>query len=96
MDFHGVGTKDQKANVLGAIDLDSLPTKLAIMQHHTAINIVNFVRDRILLRHRTPSSIDSNHARELIGRVMIDLATTFNYVNTSTGSYCPTGNLVIE
>ena len=32
MDFHGVGTEDQKANVLGAINLDFLHIKLAIMQ----------------------------------------------------------------
>ena len=96
MDFHGVGTEDQKANVLGAIDLDSLYIELAIMQHRTATNVMRFVRDRILLRHGAPNSIHSDHAHELIGRVMTDLAATFNYVNTSTGGYCPTGNSVIE
>ena len=96
MDFHGVGTEDRKANVLGAIDLDSLHIELAIMQHRTATNVMHFVRDRILLRHGTPNSIHSDHARELVGRVMTDLAATFNYVNTSTGGYCPTGNSVIE
>ena len=96
MDFHGVGTEDRKANVLGAIDPDSLHIELAIMQHRTATNVMHFVRDRILLRHSTPNSIHSNYARELVGRVMTDLAATFNYVNTSTGGYCPTGNSVIE
>jgi len=66
------------------------------MQHRTATNVMRFVRDRILLRHGTPNSIHSDHARELVGRVMTDLAATFNYVNTSTGGYCPTGNSVIE
>ena len=92
MDFHGVGTEDRKANVLGAIDLDSLHIKLAIMQHRTATNVMRFVRDRILLRHGTPNSIHSDHAREIIGRVMADLAATFNYVNTLMGGYCPTIN----
>ena len=66
------------------------------MQHRTAKNIERFVRDRILLTHDTPNSIHSDHARELIGRVMTDLAEAFLYANTSTGGYCLTGNSTIE
>ena len=96
MDFHGVGTDGCKVNILGTIDLDSLHVELALMQHRTAKNVMRFVRDRILLTHGTPNSIHSDHARELIGRVMTNLAETFYYVNTSTGGYCPTGNSTIE
>ena len=95
MDFHGVGTEDRKANILGAIDLDSLHVILAIMQHRTANNVYAFVRDRILLTHGAPKSLHSDHARELVGRVMTDLARAFTYVNTSTGGYCPTGSSTI-
>ena len=49
-----------------------------------------------MLTHGTPNSIHSDHARELIGRVMTDLAEAFHYVNTLTSGYCPTGNLTIE
>ena len=96
MDFHGVGATNAKANVLGAIDLDSYHVELAVMEHRTAENVMRFVRDRILFDKGTPQSIHSDHARELIGRVMTDLAKTFGYINTSTGGYCPMGNSVIE
>jgi len=66
------------------------------MDHRTAENVQAFVRDRILFRHGTPTSIHSDHARELIGAVMTRLANTFGYINTSTGGYCPMGNSVIE
>ena len=95
MDFHGVGSTKAKANVLGAIDLDSYHVELAVMEHRTAENVKRFVRDRILFDKGTPHSIHSDHARELIGRVMTDLAKTFGYINTSTGGYCPMGNSVI-
>ena len=96
IDFHGVGAEGEKANVLGAIDLDSLHVELAIMNHRTAVNVRKFIRDRILFRMGTPVTIHSDHARELIGSVMTQLAKTFGYINTSTGGYCPTGNSVIE
>ena len=96
MDYHGVGATNAKANVLGAIDLDSFHIELAVMDHRTAQNVMRFVRDRILFSKGTPISIHSDHARELIGRVMTDLANTFGYINTSTGGYCPMGNSVIE
>jgi hypothetical protein len=96
MDYHGVGREGQKANVLGAIDLDALHVELRVMQHRTAENTKRFVRDRILFRHGTPAILHSDHARELIGRVMTSLASTFGYINTSTGGYCSTGNSVIE
>ena len=66
------------------------------MKHRTAKNVERFVRDRILLKHGVPNIIHSDHARELIGRVMTNLARTFGYVNTSTGGYYPTGNSTIE
>jgi transposase-like protein len=96
IDFHGVGAEDAKANVLGAIDMDSLHVELAVMKHRTAENVERFIRDRVLFRQGTPASIHSDHARELIGRVMTRLANTFGYVNTSTGGYCPMGNSIIE
>ena len=96
MDFHGVGAEGCKANVLGVIDLDSLQVKLAIMNHRTAKNVKRFVRDRILFSEGTPVSIHSDHARELIGRVMARLANTFGYANTSTGGYCATGISMLE
>ena len=96
MDFHGVGTEGRKANILGAIDLDSLHVELALFAHRTAKNVKTFVRDRILLTHGTPKSLHSDHAREFVGMAMTDLARTFKYLNTSTGGYCPTGNSTIE
>ena len=96
MDFHGVGGEEDKANVLGAIDKDSLHVELAIMAHRTAKNVKAFIRDRILFRAGTPATIHSDHARELIGSVMTMLANTFGYINTSTGGYCAMGNSVIE
>ena len=39
MDFHGVGTEGRKANILGAIDSDSLHVELGLMQHRTAKNV---------------------------------------------------------
>ena len=96
MDYHGVGGEGEKANVLGAIDLDSLYVELRVMKHRTAQNVERFVRDRILFKHGIPNIIHSDHARELIGTVMTNLARTFGYANTSTGGYCPTGNSTIE
>ena len=37
MDFHGVGTEERKANILGAIDLDALHVELALMQHRVGV-----------------------------------------------------------
>jgi hypothetical protein len=96
MDFHGVGSEGEKANVLGAIDLDSFHVKLSIMEHRAAENVKRFVRDRILFRAGTPFSIHSDHARKLVGCVMTELANNFGYINTSTGGYCPMGNSIIE
>ena len=96
IDFHGVGAEDAKANVLGAIDKNSLHVELDIMNHRTAENVERFIRDRILFRAGTPTNIHSDHARELIGSVMTRLANTFGYINTSTGGYCATGNSIIE
>ena len=96
MDFHGVGTKDIKGNVLGAIDLDSLWVELHLMEMRSADNVRDFVRDRILFRHGSPQSIYSDHARELVGRVMMRLAATFDYSVTSTGGYCLSGNSTME
>ena len=96
MDFHGVGTKDIKGNDLGAIDLDSLWVELRLMETRSVDNVRDFVRDRIFFRHGSPQSIHSDHARELIGRVMTHLAATFNFSVTSTGGYCPSGNLTMK
>jgi hypothetical protein len=96
MDFHGVGSEGEKANVLGAIDLDSFHVELSIMEHRTAENVKRFVRDRILFRAGTLFSIHSDHARELVGRVMTELANNFGYIDTSTGGYCPVGNSIIK
>ena len=67
MDYHGVGGEGEKANVLGAIDLDSLFVELRVMKQRTALNVERFVRDRILFKHGIPNIIHSDHARELIG-----------------------------
>ena len=96
MDVHGVGSEGEKANVLRAIDLDSFHVELSVIEHRTAEDLKGFVRNRILFWVDTPAIIHSDHARELIGRVMTQLANTFGYVNTSTGGYCPMGNSVIE
>ena len=96
MDFHGIGAEGRKTNVLGAVDLGSLWVELKIMDHRTAKNVKTFVRDRILFQWGTPTRIHSDHARELIGRVMTNLSNDFGYIQTSTGGHCPTGNSTIE
>ena len=96
MDFHGVGSEGEKANVLGAIDLDSFHVELSVMEHRTAENVKRFVRDRILFWAGTPFSIHSDHARKLVSRVMTELANSFGNINTSTGGYCPMGNSIVE
>jgi uncharacterized membrane protein len=41
MDFHGVGSEGEKANVLGAINLDLFHVELGIMEHQTAENVIS-------------------------------------------------------
>ena len=84
MDFHGIGTEDQKAKILGTIDLNSLHIEFTIMQHCTVTYVMHFVCDQVLLGHSTPNPIHSDHACELIGKVMNDLAAMSNYVNVTT------------
>jgi hypothetical protein len=43
MEYHSVGGEGEKANVLGAIDLDSLYVELRVMKHRTAQNVERFV-----------------------------------------------------
>ena len=69
---------------------------MRLVESRSADNVRDFVRDRILFWHGTQQSIHSDHARELIGRVMTRLAETFDYSVTSTGGYCPSGNSTIE
>ena len=78
-----LGTEGEKANVLGATDLDSLHVELAVMNHRTALNVRKFIHDRILFRMGTLATIHSDHAQELIGSVMTQPTKTFGYINTN-------------
>ena len=66
------------------------------MKTRSTDNVRDFVRDRILFRHGTPQSINSDHAHKLVGRVMMRLAATFDYSVTSMGGYYPSDNLTME
>ena len=66
------------------------------MKYSTAKNVVRFVCDRILFSEGIPVSLLSNHAWELISRVLNRLVKVVGYVNTSMGGYCATGNSIIE
>ena len=92
MDFYGVGD----GYVLGLIDLDSLWVELVYLDSRAAEGVEMAIRDRILFRHGTPDQIQSDHAREFIGRFLTNLANKHGYMNTTTGGYCPTGNATIE
>ena len=85
-----------KASVFRAIDLDSFHVELSIMEHHSAENVKRFARDIILFRAGTLAIIHLDHAREIVGRLMTELANNFGCVNISTGRYCPMGNSTIK
>ena len=88
--------RDSRKEVLGMIDLDSLWVELACLDSRAADGVADAVRDKILFRHGTPDQIQSDHAREFVGKALTSLAREHGYMNTTTRGYCPTGNSTIE
>ena len=72
----------EKANVLGAIDMDMSHMELKLMKRRTAENVKRLIRDWILFRHGTPNHLHGDHAKKLIGSVMTTLANMFGVMRT--------------